>query len=239
MKKSVLSFVLVVMFLAASLSITQKTSAQVLAPSGTVNTGALNIRSGPSANHSVITFVYYNTGLTLLARNADASWVKVMTTTGLQGWVNSRYILTAYPLANLVIEGSLGITAVVTSYALNVRSGPAPGYARLVSVPNGSVFTLLARNFEATWVKVVLASGTQGWVNASYIRTSSPIMNLPVEGGTPVPAPTPGFRTHVVLGGETLFRIGLLYGVDIYDIARLNRITNLGLIYVGQVLLIP
>jgi N-acetylmuramoyl-L-alanine amidase len=238
MRKSISSLVLLVVLLAVSLAITQKTSAQ--APSGTVNTGALNIRSGPGVNYNVITFVYRNTVLTLLARNADASWVKVMTTTGVQGWVNARYVLTPYPLANLLIEGSSGgITAVVTSYALNVRSGPGPGYTRLIAVPTSTVFTLLARTHEATWVKVALATGTQGWVNASYISASHPIINLPVEGCTLVPPPTSGYRTHVAQWGETLFRIGLHYGVDMYDIARLNGITNLGLIYAGQVLLIP
>jgi N-acetylmuramoyl-L-alanine amidase len=237
MKKSIPRLVVVAMLLVVLLGITQHISAQ--APSGTVNTGALNIRTGPGVNYDVTTFVYGNTALTLLARNADATWVKIMTMTGLQGWVNSRYILTTYPLATLPMDGSFMITAVVTSNALNVRSGPGPYASQLVTVPNSTALTLLARNHDATWVKVALATGTQGWVNATYIYTSSPIVNLPIEIDTPIPAPTTVQHTHVVQLGENLFRIGLTYGIDMYDIARLNGITNLGLIYVGQVLLIP
>jgi uncharacterized protein YgiM (DUF1202 family) len=238
MSKSISKLVLLVMLLVISFGITHTTSAQT--PTGTVNTGALNIRSGPGVSHNVIISVYHNTVLTLLARNADTSWVKVMTTSGVQGWVNARYILTNYPLANLPIEASFGeIMATVTSYALNVRSGPGPDYARLVAVPRGTVFTLLARNHDVTWVKITLETGTQGWVNASYIGPSHPIINLPVEGASPVSLPTSGYRTHIVQWGETLFHIGLHYGIDMYDIARLNGITNLGLIYAGQVLLIP
>jgi LysM repeat protein len=43
----------------------------------------------------------------------------------------------------------------------------------------------------------------------------------------------------VVQPGENLFRIALRYGVSMWDIARLNNILNLRLIYAGQVLLIP
>lgn len=208
-----------------------------------MNTGALNIRSGPGVSYGVVLSVYRNTVLTLLARNADASWVKVMTTTGVQGWVNARYILTYYPLASLPIEGGTtgGITGVVNSYGLNIRGGPGTGYGVLVQVPNGTVLTLLARNYEATWVKVMLATGTQGWASAPYISTTYPIINLPIEGGTtpPPPPPPPAYRVHVVQPGENLFRIGLRYGVSMYTIAQLNGITNLTLIYVGQTLLIP
>jgi N-acetylmuramoyl-L-alanine amidase len=235
--KKILSLVVVLVVVMTSFGAVQKTFAQ--SPTGTVNTGALNIRSGPGVSYGVITYVYRNTVLTLLARNADASWVKVMTTTGVQGWVNSRYVLTSYPLSSLPVEGTTGggITAVVISYGLNVRSGPGVGYARVIAVPNGTVLTLLARDYNATWVKVALPAGTQGWVSTPYISTTYPIINLPVEGGTPTP-PT-GYRTHVVQPGENLYRIALYYGVNMYDIARLNGITNLALIYAGQVLLIP
>jgi uncharacterized protein YgiM (DUF1202 family) len=237
----ILSVVLVVVLFTTGFGRVQKTSAQ--APTGIVNTGALNIRSGPGVNYSVITSVYRNTLLTLLARNADTSWLKVMTATGVQGWVNARYILTGYSLASLPVEGAAGgITATVVTYALNVRSGPGVTYSIVVAVPYGTVLQLLTRNADATWVKVALATGTQGWVSVPYISTTYPIINLPIEGGTPPPPPPPpptGYRTHVVQPGENLFRIALNYGVNMYDIARLNGITNLALIYVGQVLLIP
>lgn len=239
MRKFMTSLALVVILLAVGFSVTQTTSAQ--SNSGTVNTGALNIRSGPGITHNVITFVRNNTVLTLLARNADASWVKVMTSAGVQGWVNSSYILTTYPLASLPLDGATGgpVTAVVSTYALNVRDGAGPGFTRLLTVRQGTVFTLLARNSTTSWVKVALATGLQGWVNASYITTTHDVASLPVEGVAPAPAPAPGSRTHVVQSGENLFRIGLHYGVDMYNIARQNGITNLSLIFSGQVLVIP
>jgi LysM repeat protein len=56
----------------------------------------------------------------------------------------------------------------------------------------------------------------------------------------PVPTPEPGCRAyHTIQPVETLIAIGLRYGVNIWDIARANRIYNLNLINAGQVLCIP
>jgi uncharacterized protein YraI len=239
--KKLLCVLITLVMLVTGFGMAQTTYAQ--APTGIVNTGALNIRSGPGVSYGVVTYVYRNTVLSLLSRNADASWVKVATTTGVQGWVNAHYILTSYPLSGLPIEGATGgITGVVTGYALHVRSGPGTGYAVLTSIYGGTVLTLISRTYDAAWLKVILPTGAQGWVSTRYVRTSYPVINLPVEGGTtpaPTPTPSPTYRTHVVQPGENLFRISLNYGVNMYDVARLNGITNLALIYVGQVLLIP
>jgi uncharacterized protein YgiM (DUF1202 family) len=207
-------------------------------PTGTVNTGALNIRSGPGITYGVITSVYRGTTFTLLARNTDASWVKIVLSNGTQGWVNSRYITTTYPLYSLPVEG--GVTAgnaTVNTGALNIRSGPGITYGVITSVYRGTSLTLLARNADASWVKVALSSGTQGWVNSRYITKTYPLYSLPVEGGVTPPPPTT--RTHVVQPGENLFRIALRYGVNMYTLAAVNGITNLSYIYAGQVLIIP
>ena len=55
----------------------------------------------------------------------------------------------------------------------------------------------------------------------------------------PAPQPTPCRYTHTVRPQETLTRIGLHYGVNIWAIARENQIYNLHLIYSGQQLCIP
>jgi LysM repeat protein len=45
--------------------------------------------------------------------------------------------------------------------------------------------------------------------------------------------------THTVARGESLYRIGVRYGVSMWRIAECNRITNLNLIHTGTVLCIP
>jgi uncharacterized protein YgiM (DUF1202 family) len=237
----ILSVLVTLVLLVASFSVVQQTFAQV-SPTATVNTGALNVRSGPGVGFGVLTSVYRGTFLTMTARDSAARWVKVITPSGVQGWVSVPFIATAYPIINLPVEGQggpVGATATVNTGALNVRSGPGVGFGVLVSYFRGTTLTMIARNSAASWVKVVTPSGVQGWVSAPFIATSFPIVSLPVEGGGTTPPPTTGYRTHVVQPGENLFRIALNYGVNMYDIARLNGIINLSLIYAGQTLLIP
>ncbi|HVO69561.1 MAG TPA: SH3 domain-containing protein [Aggregatilineaceae bacterium] len=237
----ILSVMAVLALLGMSFGAVQQTFAQV-PPTATVTTGALNVRSGPGVGFNVLTSVYRGTYLTMTARNVEATWVKVITPSGAQGWVSVPFIATAYPIVNLPVEGQGGVTgatATVNTGALNVRSGPGVGFGVLASYFRGTVLTMIARNAEATWVKVIAPTAVQGWVSVPFIATSYPIVSLPVEGGTTTPPPTTGYRTHVVQPGENLFRISLNYGVNMYDVARLNGIINLALIYAGQTLLIP
>jgi uncharacterized protein YraI len=231
----------IVMLLAAGLSMVRPAAAQV-GPTATVNTGALNVRSGPGSGYGVLTSMYRGTTMTMIARNDAATWVKVITPTAVQGWVSVPFIVTAYSIYSLPVEGgsSGGATASVNTGALNVRYGPGVGYGVMTSLPFGAWVTMLARNADASWVKIAVSGGAQGWVNSRYLATSYPIISLPIDGGTvPPPPPPPTYRTHVVQPGENLFRIALRYGVNMYDVARLNGIYDLRLIYVGQTLLIP
>jgi hypothetical protein len=136
----------------------------------------------------------------------------------------------------------------VNTTGLNVHSGPDYSSSIVLVAFQNWQMTLLGRNAASTWLKVQAPDGQIGWVEVSHITTSYPIRRLPVADGSP-PATTTttvvssgypaGVRTHVVQPGETLFRIALRYGVDMYTLARVNGIVNLNLIFAGQVLIIP
>ena len=70
-------------------------------PSGMVNAGALNLRSGPGINNNTIAVVTGGTTVALLGRNNNGSWLKIKTPTGTVGWVNAGYISTDYHIQNL------------------------------------------------------------------------------------------------------------------------------------------
>lgn len=73
--------------------------------------------------------------------------------------------------------------------------------------------------------------------------TPVPTTLVPTTPAPTTPAPTtpPSScrATYVVRSGDTLYRIGLRYGVSYIDIARVNQISNPRLIYPGQQLCIP
>ncbi len=158
----------------------------------TVTSYRLNVRRGPGANFAIITKLNTNDVVNLTGfRNGDATWVQVALPNGATGWVSALYVRTSIPVANLTPVTSPtvpppnppptgGGTGTVTAGALNVRTGPGVGYAAFTTLGNGARVTLLARDPSATWVKVILVDGRQGWVNASYLLMSIPINNLPV-----------------------------------------------------------
>lgn len=74
--------------------------------SAIVNTGALNVRSGPGVAYGVIAGVYSGQTVTLTGYRASvgtSTWVSIRTAAGINGWVNARYLSTSYPLNNLMV----------------------------------------------------------------------------------------------------------------------------------------
>lgn len=76
-----------------------------------------------------------------------------------------------------------GQTAMVTAYWLNVRWGPGVGYGIITTTSRGTTVGLTHRNQSGTWARIILPSGTTGWVNASYLQPTIPVSALPVWTG--------------------------------------------------------
>jgi uncharacterized protein YraI len=160
----------------------------------TINIYRLNIRQGPGTNFGIITTLNRGDVLSLAGyRNAAATWIKIVLPNGTQGWVSAIYVITSVPIVNLTVENNptpttpapapapTGATARVTAFYLNVRQGPSVTYSVITTVSLNQVYALAGvRNSAGTWVKIVLANGTQGWVNAYYVATSVPVSGLPV-----------------------------------------------------------
>lgn len=58
-----------------------------------VNTGALNLRSGPGVEYETIGVVYNKQQVSLLEQPGSDGWVQVRLSDGLQGWLNSNYMI--------------------------------------------------------------------------------------------------------------------------------------------------
>lgn len=175
-------------------SVPAPTPVPVTGGTATVNIYRLNVRQGPGTNFAIITTLNRGDVLQLAGyRNAAATWIKVILPNGTQGWLSAVYVITSVPIVNLAVENNAtpvtptptpvptGATARVTAYYLNVRQGPAASYPAITIVSRNQVYVLAGvRNAAGTWVKIVLANGTQGWVNASYVATSVSVSSLPV-----------------------------------------------------------
>jgi len=76
------------------------------APGAYVVTGRLNVRTGPGVAFAVVTRLDQWQTMTLLARNAAASWVNIRLPNGLEGWVNAYYIRASIAIVNLPVAGT-------------------------------------------------------------------------------------------------------------------------------------
>ncbi|MCP4421531.1 MAG: SH3 domain-containing protein [Chloroflexi bacterium] len=172
-----------------------------------IATGALNVRSGPGIEYSVVTVVNQGHVVNLLGRNADSSWAYVQTATAAKGWVNasSSYITpsvaissldvvttatatpTATPTSTPTPTPATTATALVATGALNVRSGPGVTYSVLTVATQGQTVTLLGRNANSSWAKIRLSNGTEGWVNASLLTSNVSISSLPLADSPAAP----------------------------------------------------
>jgi len=90
-------------------------------------------------------------------------------------------------------------------------------------------------------VPLPTSTATAGAVVSGSAQTTG---GTPVVGVTFTPIPvgqtvTTTGRTHSVRQGETLFQISLQYGTTVHNIAAVNGLSNINMIYIGQELTIP
>lgn len=162
----------------------------------TIVTGALNVRNGPNLAYAPVAVATQGTVVTLLGRNADSSWAKIRLSNGSEGWVNaaSSYItptvaISSLPVLDSSTAPSSSATAIVSTGALNVRSGPGVTYSVLTAVWQGQTVILLGRNANSSWAKIRLGNGTEGWANVTLITPSVSISSLPLAGSPAAPEP--------------------------------------------------
>lgn len=130
---------------------------------------------------------------------------------------------------------------VVTATPAPPTVSPTPASAGTIYVVQpGDTLQRIARQFNTTTGAIAQLNGI---VNPDRIQVGQRLLipgappTVPAPGPSPTPVRTP--RTYLVQPGDTLFVISLRFGVSARAIAQANRINNVNLIYIGQVLIIP
>lgn len=79
------------------------------------------------------------------------------------------------------VEAVYSAAADVLPSSLNIRTGPHVSYSAVAFLVEGQRVALVGRNAAATWAQIELPNGYRGWVNARYLRSSVPLLFLPVS----------------------------------------------------------
>jgi uncharacterized protein YraI len=77
-----------------------------------------------------------------------------------------------------------GITALVNTNILNVRSAPSTSGIVLTKINRGQIYGVVGKSPDSTWVKLSI-NGQQGWASAAYLVISN-LPAVPVVDTTPV-----------------------------------------------------
>ena len=156
-------------------------------PVGVVNTGALNMRSGPGAAYTDVGTLEGGTQAQIVGRSMDWGWWLLKTPSG-TGWVNAEYIIargdtsqvpyvepggtvnaTTYSVAAQAPPTTIsGPVAFVATGALNIRSGPDGSFDKIGSVYAGTRLPIIGQSTDLGWWQVDSPFG-QGWVTKLHI----------------------------------------------------------------------
>lgn len=182
----------------ASPVIGPEADADVAGPFGIINTGSLNIRTGPGLQYTVLGALPGGTQTQIIGRTLDWSWWLLDTPVG-TGWANAIHIIVRGDTSGVphvtpgtVVEAAPGLAggeapppaaalpvAIVITGALNIRSGPNGTFASLGIVYGGARMPIVGQSMDRGWWQVESLFGT-GWVSKLHILTDGNTAIVPV-----------------------------------------------------------
>ncbi len=136
--------------------------------------GSLHLRKGPGTNYASNGYVRNGDYITVLSKGSV--WSKVQTSSGRIGYIKNLYISgngDKYADGTNYYGGSY-TGYVVTKYSgssVNLRAGASTSTASMGQLKNGTKVKVLGEN--GNWYLVETASGTQGYMSKSYIKSSN------------------------------------------------------------------
>lgn len=160
------------------------------AVTATINTGLLNVRSGPSVANAVLTQVRDGETYSVIGRNGAGTWVQI-SGSGFTGWVNVSYVTLSAAANTLpVTQGSAstspagGVLYAQSNASLRVRRSPTTDSPRLAALETGQRALVIGRSSDANWLQIRMDSGLEGWVYSDYITLvgDATLNSIPITG---------------------------------------------------------
>lgn len=132
-------------------------------------TDALNLRTGPGTNYSIVLTLAKGATVTV-TDNSNATWAKVKTSSGKEGYCSKQYLTITQsggtdtdPLPHTIVG------AVVTADVLRLREQANTGSKILANLPNGTSLAVLDVS-NPSWYKVSTTGGLTGFVSSEFVK---------------------------------------------------------------------
>lgn len=181
---------MIIVLTASAIALTAPPALAQGEPFVVVNTGAINIRSGPAANTTSLGSVPGGAELPVTGRNANTTWWRVTSPFGV-GWVNNEYVAfrgnrDAVPIVNEPVGTLEDVTVIVEGYPATVYRNPNFDSFVVGIVPTGVSLLAVGRSIDGNWWQVQTAMGL-GWINAAEVAVRGDATLVPRVGD---PGPT-------------------------------------------------
>lgn len=210
---------LTALFLLLALAAAQVAAVEVF---GTVTCDEVSLRYGAGSKYQQVTTAVRGEELRLNGRNGDSSWLRVSVFSNRRNaWVNASCIHTTYDVNLLETPITTGVNSgFVDTKALNLRKGPGANFDVIITLNIRTIFDIVGRNADSSWVKVTLQGGTVGWLSTRYVVLNQDINKFPVVNPTGIaeglPDPLP--VNNLVVGFLTADATIYLGPGDVYDV---------------------
>ncbi|MEO8607662.1 MAG: SH3 domain-containing protein [Chloroflexota bacterium] len=149
-----------------------------------INTGFLNIRSGPGAQFSTVTTLSGGTELPVLGKAEDGVWLLVSGPFG-QGWVNNDFVIFRGSMASVPVihaaVGTLSTPIAIVSSSVTVYAAPGTNFGAIGTLVGPIQVPVVARTADSTWLQLNTSLGF-GWVLASQVLLQGDGSTIPVVG---------------------------------------------------------
>jgi uncharacterized protein YraI len=154
-------------------------------PHVVINTGFLNIRSGPGSEYSVVITLPGGTTLRVIGIASDGVWFLVSGGFG-QGWVNAEFVLfrgsiDIVPVIDLTTfnAGTLAQPVIVVASSVVLYAAPGVNFGTIGTLVGPIEVPIVARTADNTWLQVSTTLGF-GWVLSTQVSVRGDLTLVPV-----------------------------------------------------------
>jgi uncharacterized protein YgiM (DUF1202 family) len=200
-----------------------------------INTGNLNVRSGPGGTFGIVTTLSGGAEVSVIGRTSAGEWYLIQTNAG-RGWVDKDFVVfrgvyDTIPIVNQSVgipEGSAatsGNRVIVNTGNLNIRSGPSASFSVVATVSGGTTLQVIGRAPDNVWYLVEGMFG-RGWLNSQFTIFRGVYGSVPVVEDTFIAA-NPGQGGGATAGNVSSGRqvTGVVFvGGDLYQQPDVNSL---------------